>query len=164
MKLQWHNMICPICKSDHTLEVAVQGTAKLTESGSEDNGDHEWDENSHTHCECCGFAGPARMFDWSTSQTEKDGWVDLVETDVIDFEIQAFQMALDPSGGGYVLADSINAPQEDIRLIDIVVTRRHERLGIIDEIESIDSLRPSQSTGDVVTDLEIKYGLEALWV
>lgn len=164
MKLKWHNKICPTCKNDQDLRVMYVGTARLTNSGSEDDGDHEWDNDNVCTCRWCGFSGPARMFDWDGSGAEQDGEVDLLEDDEITFELTVCQMTKDPDGDGYILADSIGAPQEAIQFIDIMVTRRHERLGVIDIIEEIEDLPPAQSTAEVAAKLEAKYGLEAEWV
>jgi hypothetical protein len=169
MKLQWHNMICPSCLSDRDLKVVVETFSLLTAEGTENVGDEEWDENSLCLCDC-GLSGPVSMFEWSGSGCAKvnahsgEYEVDLKEGDEITFELQACHMAKDPNGDGYCLADSIDAPQEAIEFIDVIVTRRHDRLGVIDIIEEIEYLPPAASTGDVVAQLEAKYKLEAEWV
>ena len=48
-----HGLACPICHHDDRIEVTFTGTCLLTGSGSEDNGDHEWDESSPCMCRHC---------------------------------------------------------------------------------------------------------------
>lgn len=61
-KLKWHGMLCPACLTDQSLEVKFTGTAKITDQGSEDSGDHEWGEDSICQCTACRFSGPVIAF------------------------------------------------------------------------------------------------------
>ncbi len=62
---EWH-LKCPKCGSDEYLEVVFKGTARLTSQGTEDIGDHEWDQESYMACAHCGHDGNVRDFDSDT--------------------------------------------------------------------------------------------------
>jgi hypothetical protein len=55
-------LACPTCGADHDINVTFTGTAKLTESGTVDDGAHEWDSKSPAFCGACGFNGLAEDF------------------------------------------------------------------------------------------------------
>lgn len=55
--LEQHGAICPTCRSPYHLEVTFTGTCKLTPDGTEDAGDHEYDEKAHCLCSECGWRG-----------------------------------------------------------------------------------------------------------
>ena len=54
-----HQMICPECLEDNDLSVTFTGVCNLTPGGSEDCGDHEWDDESACSC-TCGWNGWVR--------------------------------------------------------------------------------------------------------
>lgn len=62
LTLNWAGMICPNCLEDDDLNVSFAGTCRLTPSGSEDVGNHEWGDDSHCQCESCGFSAPVPAF------------------------------------------------------------------------------------------------------
>lgn len=53
---------CPKCQSDSKIEVAFAGLCRLTPDGSEDVGDHEYDEDSLAQCGACGHTGRLSTF------------------------------------------------------------------------------------------------------
>ena len=67
--IQWHGMICPACLDDQNLIVTFSGSAHITNSGSVDEGDHEWNKDSHCRCEC-GFEGPVLAFEAGVDDAE----------------------------------------------------------------------------------------------
>lgn len=62
IQLAWHGKFCPKCLDMDQLEISFTGTARLTYDGSEDCGDHEWDDTSACSCRNCGFSAPAAAF------------------------------------------------------------------------------------------------------
>lgn len=48
--------LCPQCKKGDKLRVSFTGECVLTPDGTEDDGDHEWDNDSPVFCNClwCG--------------------------------------------------------------------------------------------------------------
>ena len=59
----WHGMTCPKCGSDQDLRVAFKGVCKMTANGSEDSGDHDWDDDSACWCASCYYAAKAKDFE-----------------------------------------------------------------------------------------------------
>lgn len=59
--LEW-GMLCPQCNEDDSLSVSFLGTAKLTASGTEDEGSHEWGETDACTCRACGNTGKVEDF------------------------------------------------------------------------------------------------------
>ena len=57
-----HGLCCPQCGNDHRLDISFLGTCTLTPDGSEDSGDHEWDDTSQIVCHYCGHNGLVRDF------------------------------------------------------------------------------------------------------
>jgi hypothetical protein len=59
-----HNILCPRCKDDNGFTVAFTGQARITSGGTDDCGDHEWDDESALTCDCGweGTVGEAREF------------------------------------------------------------------------------------------------------
>jgi hypothetical protein len=57
-----HRVCCPNCKSDQSIKVTFTGTCLLTDDGSEDDGDHEWGDESAASCTKCGHDGFVRDF------------------------------------------------------------------------------------------------------
>lgn len=53
---------CPKCKADDRLKVEFTSTALLTPHGSEDCGNHEWDDDSAITCGHCGAFGTVKGF------------------------------------------------------------------------------------------------------
>ncbi len=62
LSLNSHGMICPGCLEDDSLRVTFTGTCLLTNDGSEDDGDHEWDDDSPCQCSRCNFSAPVSVF------------------------------------------------------------------------------------------------------
>lgn len=50
--MAWHNLTCPSCKLTDDFRVEFIGECRLTSDGSEDGGNHEWDETSRIWCGC----------------------------------------------------------------------------------------------------------------
>ena len=59
-----HNILCPNCKGDDGFTVNFTGVARITSDGTEDCGDHEWDDESTLICYCGweGNVGEAKKF------------------------------------------------------------------------------------------------------
>lgn len=53
---EW-NMACPDCGNDDQLLIDFVGTARLYPDGTEDCGDHTWDDKSACRCDGCGWSG-----------------------------------------------------------------------------------------------------------
>jgi hypothetical protein len=53
--------LCPNCKQGNCITITCVVTCELTENGSNDIGDHEWDTESWAHCEC-GWHGRVKEF------------------------------------------------------------------------------------------------------
>lgn len=64
VRLAWHGMACPRCFTALDLRVTYTGTCKLTPEGSEDVGNHDWDEHSLCRCMRCEFSAPVSAFQW----------------------------------------------------------------------------------------------------
>ncbi len=109
--LKWHGMLCPNCHEDHRLHVSFAGICWLTEEGSEDCGDHEWDHDSECVCGC-GFGGEVHLFShWGSEGDEIDFafWPEEEdEGSPSSFEIQVYGMAGDADGEG--LASEMGVP------------------------------------------------------
>jgi hypothetical protein len=56
-------MCCPKCYDDSEITITFTGTCKLVPDGSEDCGDHEWNDDSAATCGACGFAGVVKDFE-----------------------------------------------------------------------------------------------------
>ncbi len=57
-----YDMACPRCGQADTLSVEITCTATLSINGTEDNGDHYWDEASSCGCDACDYRGTAGEF------------------------------------------------------------------------------------------------------
>lgn len=53
---------CPRCGYDEELRIICTTLVTMTDDGSDDIGDLEWDENSHGTCPKCGFADKMEKF------------------------------------------------------------------------------------------------------
>lgn len=53
---------CPQCGQQDRFKIAALITCVVTDNGSEPAGDHEWDDDSSTHCPQCGFDGKLKCF------------------------------------------------------------------------------------------------------
>lgn len=53
---------CPACGQEDRFKITALITCVVTDSGSEPVGDHEWDDESGTHCPECGFTGKLKGF------------------------------------------------------------------------------------------------------
>ena len=53
---------CPACGQQDRFKITALITCVVTDNGSEPVGDHEWDDDSNTHCPGCGFTGRLRSF------------------------------------------------------------------------------------------------------
>jgi hypothetical protein len=87
-----HEMKCPNCYSDESLHIHYQGTAGLTSEGSEDVGNHEWDDDSHCNCQDCG---------WSGTVADTKHQADPIETAMCLWEawLQQFPANMERNGG-----------------------------------------------------------------
>lgn len=57
-----YDMACPQCGQADKLSIEITCTATLSINGTEDNGDHYWDEASSCSCDACGYHGTAGEF------------------------------------------------------------------------------------------------------
>jgi hypothetical protein len=57
-----HGLCCPECGKDDRLHVSFKGQALLTPYGSEDSGDHEWDDDSEILCGHCDTHSALKFF------------------------------------------------------------------------------------------------------
>lgn len=64
---------CPAYKDDGRISVTFTGTCALTENGSEDAGDHEYDAASDTQCGACGHVGTLADFTHAEPANEDEG-------------------------------------------------------------------------------------------
>lgn len=122
--LAWHQMFCWMCLSTN-LHVRFTGTARLTGGGSEDVGDHEWNDDSETCCQDCQALGPARMFKFgevgNSGETITVPWRVTEDGDDcpdISFEIQLLPMTEDDEGS------HITQDGEQVHHFDVVLNRR----------------------------------------
>lgn len=53
---------CPQCGQQDRFKITAAITCLVTDGGSEPVGDHEWDDDSATHCPECGFDGKLMGF------------------------------------------------------------------------------------------------------
>lgn len=53
---------CPHCGQTGRFKITALITCVVTDNGSEPVGDHEWDDESSTHCPECGFDGKLKSF------------------------------------------------------------------------------------------------------
>lgn len=53
---EW-SMRCPKCGRDDGLQIVITTFARLTPDGTEDVGDHEWEDDSVCRCGHCYWAG-----------------------------------------------------------------------------------------------------------
>lgn len=53
---------CPACGQQDRFKITALITCLVTDNGSEPVGDHEWDDDSSTHCPECGFDGKLKSF------------------------------------------------------------------------------------------------------
>lgn len=165
IKLKWHGMACPSCFESTTLRVTFTGTARLTGGGSEDDGNHEWGEDSPCTCGC-GFTGPVRAFQWGEAGTEltftafDPELADPTHDDGdVTFEVQVCGMAPCPSGNGdVILASSINL---EPTTWDVSVLRRVASTGVIDPIEEYEDFRTQGEASACCDRLMAKYPFAA---
>ncbi len=54
--------LCPKCKQGDSLSVTFIGTCELVPDGTEDAGNHEWDDESAASCGC-GWGGTVKDFE-----------------------------------------------------------------------------------------------------
>lgn len=62
---------CPKCSADNRIEITSTGTCRLTPCGSEDCGDHEWDDKSEASCGSCGFS--AQLVNFKVGEEGEEG-------------------------------------------------------------------------------------------
>ena len=53
---------CPACGREDRFKITALVTCLVTDNGSEPVGDHDWDDDSSTHCAVCGFDGKLKTF------------------------------------------------------------------------------------------------------
>jgi rubredoxin len=53
---------CPACGQEDRFKITALITCVVTDNGSEPVGDHDWDDDSSTHCPECGFDGKLKSF------------------------------------------------------------------------------------------------------
>jgi hypothetical protein len=56
------NVCCPKCGQEDRFKIAAIISCLVTDAGSEPVGDHDWDDDSATHCLECGFNGNLKEF------------------------------------------------------------------------------------------------------
>lgn len=57
-----YDMACPQCEQAEALSIEIVCTATLSIDGTEDNGDHYWDDASPCSCDACGHSGTVAEF------------------------------------------------------------------------------------------------------
>jgi len=50
-------LLCPKCKRGDALQIVATTTVRLYPDGTEDHGDHEWDDASGASCRECDWSG-----------------------------------------------------------------------------------------------------------
>lgn len=53
---EW-DMECPSCHDDNHLHITFTGECHLTVDGTDDDGDHEWNDDSPCRCSSCDWSG-----------------------------------------------------------------------------------------------------------
>lgn len=53
---------CPSCGQEDRFKITAAITCLVTDNGSEPVGDHDWDDDSNTHCSECGFNAKLKDF------------------------------------------------------------------------------------------------------
>jgi len=53
---------CPKCGNEDRFKIQASIACHVTDEGSEPDGDHEWDETSHTICPVCEFENSLAAF------------------------------------------------------------------------------------------------------
>jgi hypothetical protein len=56
------NVCCPRCGQEERFKIVALISCEVTDDGSEPVGDHEWGDDSATHCPECGFDGELKDF------------------------------------------------------------------------------------------------------
>jgi hypothetical protein len=57
-----HQLACPGCGSDESLQVQITTMADLSADGTEPTGDHEWQDGSFIRCRACHQTGTVKDF------------------------------------------------------------------------------------------------------
>ena len=74
----WKQVHCPNCKHQDHLHVVHMGTCLLTFDGSEDCGDHEYDDDSHVDCRSCGWEGKVGELVQDTYFSTSSGTIEIM--------------------------------------------------------------------------------------
>lgn len=119
--LPWHGMACPACHSTHNLRVEFQGLAWLTDHGSEDDGDHEWDGHSMCYCRACYFQAPAMAFEFG----EEGAFVEMPEN--LEFKVMVVGMTV-LENGDHVATDALPGGQRMPDYVEVTVLRNQEEI------------------------------------
>ncbi len=64
-----YDMACPKCGNDEELVVLIEAEATLTVEGTDADGHHEWDGDSHCTCPVCRFSGSVADFTIDDEET-----------------------------------------------------------------------------------------------
>lgn len=54
---------CPACGQNERFTISFTGSAEVTDEGSDDAGDHEWEDDSACSCSECSHSGVVKNFD-----------------------------------------------------------------------------------------------------
>ena len=63
---------CPKCSSDEKFDISAHTIATVTDSGTEETGDIEWNDDSECTCHACGYSGELRDFREDPEEIEKE--------------------------------------------------------------------------------------------
>jgi len=64
-------IVCPACGSDGTFNIVVSALATVTDDGTDDMRDIDWDEDSYISCMACHHTGTVREFQVKDASTEE---------------------------------------------------------------------------------------------
>lgn len=56
------DMACPECGENSLFRIRFEGTAQVSDDTSEDDGDHDWNDESDCRCGFCEHAGRVKDF------------------------------------------------------------------------------------------------------
>ncbi len=64
-----YGLACPDCDNAETLTIGITCSATLSIDGTEDRGDHYWDDTSDCFCDECGLNGTVGEFRVADTKT-----------------------------------------------------------------------------------------------
>ena len=73
-------MQCPECKSFEPFTIEVKTVMQVFDSGTDDHGDTQWDDDSYCQCCTCGFCATVAVFSGTSSGLKAAPAANLLET------------------------------------------------------------------------------------